>query len=252
MISKNRVKLIRSLEKKKQRNELGLFLAEGNKLVADMLPAFEAELILAKSSWLATQGDLPARELLDADEEDIRKASLLKNPQDVIAVFRQPDWSIETVDPAGQLVLALDGVQDPGNLGTIIRIADWFGLESIVCSPDTADLFNPKVVQATMGALARVKVFYTDLTEWLSQQQEKGVSIYGTLLDGEDIYRKKLTETGILIMGNEGKGISPEIEALVNEKLFIPSYPAGRDTSESLNVATATAIVCAEFRRRSL
>lgn len=252
MISKNRVKLIRSLEKKKQRNELGLFLAEGNKLVADMLPAFEAELILAKSSWLATQGDLPARELLDADEEDIRKASLLKNPQDVIAVFRQPDWSIETVDPAGQLVLALDGIQDPGNLGTIIRIADWFGLESIVCSPDTADLFNPKVVQATMGALARVKVFYTDLTEWLSQQQEKGVSIYGTLLDGEDIYRKKLTETGILIMGNEGKGISPEIEALVNEKLFIPSYPAGRDTSESLNVATATAIVCAEFRRRSL
>lgn len=252
MISKNRVKLIRSLEKKKQRNELGLFLAEGNKLVADMLPAFEAELILAKSSWLATQGDLPARELLDADEEDIRKASLLKNPQDVIAVFRQPDWSIETVDPAGQLVLALDGIQDPGNLGTIIRIADWFGLESIVCSPDTADLFNPKVVQATMGALARVKVFYTDLTEWLSQQQEKGVSIYGTLLDGEDIYRKELTETGILIMGNEGKGISPEIEALVNEKLFIPSYPAGRDTSESLNVATATAIVCAEFRRRSL
>lgn len=252
MISKNRVKLIRSLEKKKQRNELGLFLAEGNKLVADMLPAFEAELILAKSSWLASQGDLPARELLDADEEDIRKASLLKNPQDVIAVFRQPDWSIETVDPAGQLVLALDGVQDPGNLGTIIRIADWFGLESIVCSPDTADLFNPKVVQATMGALARVKVFYTDLTEWLSQQKEKGVSIYGTLLDGEDIYRKELTKTGILIMGNEGNGISPEIEALVNEKLFIPSFPAGRDTSESLNVATATAIVCAEFRRRSL
>ncbi|MDH6313575.1 TrmH family RNA methyltransferase [Parabacteroides sp. PFB2-10] len=252
MISKNRVKQIKSLEKKKQRNESGLFLAEGNKLVADMLPAFEAELILAKSSWLATQGDLPARELLDADEEDIRKASLLKNPQDVIAVFRQPDWSIEAVDTAGQLVLALDGVQDPGNLGTIIRIADWFGLESIVCSPDTADVFNPKVVQATMGALARVKVVYTDLVEWLTQQKEKNIPLYGTLLDGENIYTKELTETGILIMGNEGNGISPEIEALVNEKLFIPSFPAGRDTSESLNVATATAIVCAEFRRRSL
>ncbi|MDL2255676.1 RNA methyltransferase [Parabacteroides sp. OttesenSCG-928-K15] len=252
MISKGKVKLIKSLEKKKQRSESGLFIAEGNKLVADMLPAFQCICILAKPSWMATQGDIPAQELLEVDEEDIRKASLLKNPQDVIAVFRLPEWSLQEVSSASQLTLALDGIQDPGNLGTIIRIADWFGIEHIVCHIDTADAFNPKVVQATMGALAHVKVHYTDLGEWLRQQKESSIPLYGTLLDGENMYTKELSATGVIVMGNEGNGIRPEIEALISEKLFIPSYPAERETSESLNVATATAIVCAEFRRRSI
>lgn len=250
MLSKSKVKQIRSLELKKYRNELNAFVAEGNKLVADMLHAFECNLLIAKPSWMATQGDIPAKELLEADEDDIRKASFLKNPQDVLAVFQRPAWSLEDADPTKQLILALDGIQDPGNLGTIIRLADWFGIEHIVCSHDTADVFGPKTVQATMGALVHVKVHYTDLPSYLQTQTEKKVPLYGTFLDGENMYTKELSETGIIIMGNEGNGIRPEIEALVNEKLYIPNYPAERETSESLNVAIATAVVCAEFRRR--
>ena len=235
MLSKTKVKYIRSLELKKFRNENNVFVAEGNKLVADMLPAFECELLIAKPSWMATQGDIPAKELLVAEEDDIRKASFLKNPQDVLAIFKRPNWDITEITPEKELVLALDGIQDPGNLGTIIRLADWFGISHIVCSKDTADVFSPKTVQATMGALAHVKIHYTDLE---------------TFFGGENLYEKTLSGNGILIMGNEGNGIRPAIEAFVNEKLYIPNYPEGRDTSESLNVAIATAVVCAEFRRR--
>lgn len=250
MLSKSKVKQIRSLELKKFRNELNAFVAEGNKLVADMLHAFECDLLIAKASWMATQGDIPAKELLEADDEDIRKASFLKNPQDVLAVFKRPVWSLEDVDPAKQLIIALDGIQDPGNLGTIIRLADWFGIEHIVCSQDTADVFSPKTVQATMGALVHVKIHYTDLPAYLKAQADKKIPLYGTFLDGENMYTKELSETGIIIMGNEGNGIRPDIEALINEKLYIPNYPQERETSESLNVAIATAVVCAEFRRR--
>ena len=144
MLSKGKVKYIHSLEMKKYRNELNAFVAEGNKLVADMMFAFECELILAKPSWMAMQGNIPAKELLEAEGDDIRKASFLKNPQDVLAVFKRPDWPLDEADPSTSLVLALDGIQDPGNLGTIIRLADWFGIEHIVCSPDTADVFSPK------------------------------------------------------------------------------------------------------------
>lgn len=250
MLSKNNIKYIRSLELKKFRNEYNLFIAEGNKLVADMLPAFECELLVAKPCWMATQGDIVAKELLVAEEDDIRKASLLKNPQDVIALFKRPQWNLQEADPAQQLVLALDGVQDPGNLGTIIRLADWFGIHDIVCSPDTADVFNPKTVQATMGALSHVRVHYTDLEEYLRKQSEREIPIFGTFLDGENMYNKTLSAHGIIVMGNEGNGIRPAIQNLVNEKIFIPNYPLGEETSESLNVAIATAIVCAEFRRR--
>ena len=167
MLSKTKVKYIRSLELKKFRNENNVFVAEGNKLVADMLPAFECELLIAKPSWMATQGDIPAKELLVAEEDDIRKASFLKNPQDVLAIFKRPNWDITEITPEKELVLALDGIQDPGNLGTIIRLADWFGISHIVCSKDTADVFSPKTVQATMGALAHVKIHYTDLEPFL-------------------------------------------------------------------------------------
>lgn len=234
---------------KKFRHEHGVFIAEGNKLVADMLGAFQSELIIAKPSWMATQGDIPADELLVADDEDIRKASLLKNPQDVIAIFRQPAYQLEEVDPATNLVLALDGVQDPGNLGTIIRLADWFGIEHIICSLDTADAFAPKTVQATMGALAHVKVHYTALTEYLGTIDRGKIPVYGTFLDGENIYKKELSRHGIILMGNEGNGIRKETESFITERLYIPNYPPGRETSESLNVAIATAIVCSEARR---
>lgn len=250
MLSKSKIKYIRSLELKKYRNELNAFVAEGNKLVADMMYAFECELILAKSSWMATQGNIPAKELLVAEEEDILKASFLKSPQDVLAVFKRPEWQLADASPATSLVLALDGIQDPGNLGTIIRLADWFGIEHIVCSPDTTDVFGPKTVQATMGALAHVKVHYTDLPTYLQTQAMQGIPLYGTFLDGENMYTKTFTANGILVMGNEGNGIRPEIEALINQKLYIPSFPPERETSESLNVAIATAVICAEFRRR--
>ncbi|MCC8155412.1 MAG: RNA methyltransferase [Tannerellaceae bacterium] len=250
MISKNKLKYIHSLEKKKFRTEQGVFVAEENKLVADMLHSFECELILAKPSWMATQGDIPVKELLEADEEDLKKASFLKTPQDVLAIFRLPEEQAEDINPAEELVLALDGIQDPGNLGTIIRLADWYGIRHMVCSPDTADAFAPKTVQATMGALSRVKVYYTDLPVWLSQQAKDEISIYGTFLDGVDMYEKELTSNGVIVMGNEGNGIRPEVEKVINEKLYIPDYPVGHAASESLNVGIATAIICAEFRRR--
>lgn len=249
MLSKAKIKYIRSLERKKIRNEHNTFIAEGNKLVNDMLPYFECELLIAKPSWMATQGDIPAKELLVADDGDIEKVSLMKSPQDVLAIFRQPNYTLADVDSETNLVLALDGVQDPGNLGTIIRLADWFGIRHIVCSLDTADVFNPKTVQATMGALSHVQVHYTDLTEFLKEQN---APIYGTFLDGENLYTKNLSSSGVIVMGSEGNGICPETRDLVNEKIFIPNYPANQETSESLNVAIATAIVCSEFRRRQV
>lgn len=250
MLSKNKIKYIHSLELKKNRIAERAFVAEGNKLVADMLPFFSCKLLVAKPCWMATQGDISAEELLVAEEEDIRKASFLKNPQDVLAVFAMPDWQIETASPQQDLVLALDGIQDPGNLGTIIRLADWFGIEHIVCSKDTADVFNPKVVQATMGALAHVKVCYADLETYLTACRKQSIPVYGTFLDGENMYDRTISSRGVIVMGNEGNGIRPEIEALVSEKLYIPNYPPERETAESLNVAIATAVVCAEFRRR--
>ena len=250
MVSKNKIKYIRSLELKKNRISERIFVAEGNKLVADMLPFYTCKLLLAKPNWMATQGDIPAEELLVAEEDDIRKASFLKNPQDVLALFHYPEWNLEEADPRKDLVLLLDGIQDPGNLGTIIRLADWFGIEHIVCSTDTADVFNPKTVKTTMGALAHVKVHYTELAGYIRHWKGNSVPVYGTFLDGDNLYGRSLTKNGLLIMGNEGNGVRPEIASLADERLYIPNYPQGRETAESLNVAIATAILCSEFRRR--
>jgi TrmH family RNA methyltransferase len=165
-----------------------------------------------------------------------------------LAVVELPKSRLASVKPDKNLVLALDRVQNPGNLGTIIRLADWFGISDIVCSEDSADCFNPKVVQATMGAILRVKVHYTNLAEWLKNQHN--TKIYGTFLEGENIYSAKLDKSGVIVMGNEGQGISAEVAETVSHKLLIPPYPADRCGSESLNVAVATAVICSEFRRR--
>ena len=159
--------------------------------------------------------------------------------------------SLDAVLDNGEVphLMVLDNLQDPGNLGTIIRLADWFGITDIVCSADSADCFNPKVIQATMGAIIRVRVHYTDLSQWLAQQKERGVNIYGTFLDGENIYKTEKGSCGVIVMGNEGQGISPQCEQSVTHRLYIPPYPADRCGSESLNVAIATAITCSEFRR---
>ena len=182
----------------------------------------------------------------------------LRTPQGVIGVFRKREASnLQTFKPSNDLTLALDSVQDPGNLGTIIRTCDWFGVHDIVCSLDTADCYNPKVVQATMGALARVRLHYVDLPKWLNDQVNEKmvngqmVNIYGTLLDGEDMYKSLSAQRSIIVMGNEGNGISPAVRQLVTHPIRIPSYPPDAETSESLNVSIATAIVLAEFRRNS-
>jgi len=247
MISKAKIKQVRLLEKKKYRDESGLFVAEGNKLVAEMMPFFECDWLIARTPWIATQGNLSAKELIVADEDDIRKVSLLKTPQDVLAVFRYPSYSLEEVNPSDELVLALDGIQDPGNLGTMIRLADWFGIENIVCNWDTADAFGPKSVQASMGALTHVKIHYTNLEDFLSK---KDVPLYGAFLDGNNIFEETLSANGIIIIGNEGNGIRPTVESLINKRLYIPNFPPTRQRPDSLNAAIAAAIICAEFRRK--
>ncbi|MDR1561691.1 MAG: RNA methyltransferase [Dysgonamonadaceae bacterium] len=249
MLSKNKIRFIRSLEMKKFRSESGCFLAEGNRLVGDILPLFECELLLARPSWLATQGDIRAGELIVAEGDDLERASLLKTPQDVLAVFRQREMYPDTENFRNELVIVLDGIQDPGNLGATVRIADWFGISNVVCSHDSADIYNPKTVQATMGAIARVTVSYADLPELLDKIGDD-LPVYGTFLSGENIYRENLTENGLIVMGSEGNGISPAIEQRISHRLYIPSYPADAETVESLNVASATAIICSEFRRR--
>ncbi len=247
-ISKNKIKYIRSLEQKKTRREEGVFVAEGPKLTGDLLGCFHCRYLAATTEWMNAHPLVQADEKDIANLEDLQRASLLKTPQDVIAVFEQRNELTDTSVIERELCLALDDVQDPGNLGTIIRIADWFGIEHIFCSLGTADVYNPKVVQATMGALARVHVHYLSLTELIEGLKE--VPVYGTFLNGTNIYMQSLSETGLIVMGNEGNGISAEVRKLVNRKLYIPNFPAGRSTSESLNVAVATAITCAEFRRR--
>ncbi len=247
-LSKNKIKYIRSLKEKKYRFEYGTFVAEGNKLVNDLLPYMTCQLLVATSEFLKMTDVTDAEEVIEVSESQLSQISFLRNPQQVLAVFYQSTNDL-TPDFQKELVLALDGIQDPGNLGTIVRLADWYGINHIYCSLDTADLYNPKVVQATMGALARVNVHYVDLPSFLGTNKQ--IPIYGTLLNGGNIYQKEITQNGILVMGNEGNGISPEIENLITEKLYIPNYPVGSPTSESLNVAIATAIVCAEFRRRS-
>ena len=249
-ISKNKIKYIQSLKIRKFRDLHGTFVAEGEKLVFDLLQSCKCRYLAGLPDILRKMNlhAADAEEIAEATTEDLNRASHLKTPSSIIAVFYQPNHDMETVDFSRNLHLVLDGVQDPGNLGTIVRLADWFGIENIICSMDTADIFNPKTVQATMGAIANVKVFHTDLFPFLSSQGK--IPIYGTFLEGENIYEEKLSENGFIVMGNEGKGISREIESLVTNKLLIPSFSTGSQTSESLNVAAATAIVCSEFRRR--
>ena len=249
MLSKNLIKYIRSFQQKKQREAEGLFIAEGPKTVGDLLAAQRARLLVATAEWLATNR-ANAERVVEVTEEELRRASLVQHPQQVLALFPIPQTATDHVHrmDEDELVLALDGIQDPGNLGTIIRIADWFGIKHIYCSTDTADAYNPKVVQATMGSIARVYIYYIDLRELINNRPE-GMPVYGTLLDGDSLYAQRKENRGIIIMGNEGRGISPEIVPLLTHRLLIPPYPADRRTAESLNVATATAIVCAEIRR---
>lgn len=248
MISKNQQKFIRQLEQKKYRKREGLFVAEGTKVVGDLLKRYTPEAIYSTLQWQAPDGITPQI----VTDEELQRISFQQHPQQVLALFPIPSQKgdyPQTLLNEQTLTLALDGVQDPGNLGTIIRIADWFGVNTLICSEDSADAWNPKVVQATMGSLARVNIIYTSLTTLLDYLPDN-FPVYGTFLDGKDIYTEQLTSGGLIIMGNEGNGISEEVRQRVNHRLLIPNFHQG-ETADSLNVAIATAITCSEFRRRS-
>lgn len=248
MISKATIKKIHALDMRKFRKNERLFVAEGPKLVDELCATMKPVYIAALPEWISENAKIISGTEYDiVTPDELQRASLQKNPQQVIALFPIPEHRFCTEQLKNELVLMLDGVQDPGNLGTIARIADWFGIRNIICSTETADIYNPKAVQATMGALARVKFHYTDLLQLLSQYDGP---VYGTFLDGENIYGQELSENGIIVMGNEGKGISQGVGEMINRRLYIPNYPIGTQTTESLNVAIATSIVCAEFRRR--
>ena len=247
LLSNNEIKRIKSLHQKKFRDETGLFIVEGEKMVQEAIDSpFQVEKLCYRS---------------EIGDEAMKRISALSNPSPALAVVCKPEDSIiedssvlaDTIKEGG-LFLALDTIRDPGNLGTILRIADWFGIKAVFAAKDTVDVFNPKVVQATMGAIFRVKLHYVDLLEVSKLVLDNGGKVYGTFLDGENMYSKDLA-TGkdspvMIVIGNESEGISAQMEEMVSDKLYIPPYPADTPGSESLNAAIATAITVAEFRRR--
>lgn len=244
-MTKAEIQLVRALADKRGRTEHGLFVAEGEKLIGELRGSH-----LKVRKIFALEGVFAGPEVETVAPRDMERLSLLKTAANSLAIVETPRYGLDMRSLAGRLTLALDDVQNPGNLGTIVRLADWFGIRDIVCSENTADCFGPKAVQATMGAIARVRVHYTALESFLARAAERGTPVYGTFLEGEDIYRAGLSAGGIVVMGSEGNGISSGTARCVTRRLFIPPYPGAAPTSESLNVAMATAVVAAEFRRR--
>jgi len=242
MVSKNQIKLITGLQQKKYRNEHQLFLAEGVKVIQELLQSnivldhlFETESIFEA---------VPTAQKTLIKEADMKRMSALNTPSSCLAVFHIP--APKPIDFKG-LIVALDDIRDPGNLGTIIRLCDWFGVTQLLCSKETVDLYNPKVIQATMGSVSRVQVNYVDLATFIS---ETTLPVFGTFMDGKNIYKESLPSEGILIFGNEANGISPALEQKIKNRIAIPRFGNLQQT-ESLNVATATAIFLSEFRRNS-
>lgn len=251
MISKSQIKNITALAIKSRRDEQKLFVSQGTKCTLELAAGFDCKAVFATENWISQHGKkFPKAEIFPATEKELERISALKTAPPVVAIFKKPDFKLDFEKLKNSLSIALCDVQDPGNLGTIIRLANWFGIRQIVCSPQCADCFSHKTVQATMGALARVEIHYTDLVEFFKNVKNFNLPIFGTFLEGENIFSAELSKNGIIVMGNEGSGISPEVAQFVTKKLLIPSYPENAQNVESLNVAIATGIVCAEFRRR--
>lgn len=251
MLSINKKKLIQSLAQKKQRDQQQMFIAEGAKIIMDLVRGGLSPVYVVGLPDVIGQLRGVCEEVCDCNEADLKAISQLRTPSKAVAIFRKPQY--KSVGKNEELILVLDEIQDPGNMGTIIRTADWFGIRHIICSDTCADAFGPKTIQATMGAIARVKVEEADLkTLFETNRNGAKLPVYGTFLEGSNIYHTELKQSGYIVMGNEGKGISDGLKKYVTDKLFIPSYPPGGVTSESLNVANATAVVCSEFRRRLL
>jgi len=252
MISRQKIDFIRGLARKKEREMAGCFVAEGEKLVLDLLRTtlILREVYCTQEGLSSIQPGRMKVEAIQVSEKEMERISAFKNPSSILALFEIPTY--QEVEPPSfdGLNLVLDGLQDPGNLGTIIRLADWFGIGQIFCSENCVDNYNPKCIQSTMGAIARVRVHYLDLTKLLKEAVGQNIAIYGTYMDGENLYQTELTTQALIIMGSEGKGISSDLNRFLTKKISIPAYPAGSSELESLNVAISAAIVCAEFRRR--
>ena len=255
MLSKNQIKFVNSLKQKKFREEHQLFIAEGTKIVSELIESeIKIRQLFATPDFFQTHKIDKNVESIEIKANELERISALATPNEVLAVCEIPNCQLNIQLFKNKLTLVLDTVQDPGNLGTIIRIADWFGIENIICSNDTVDVFNPKVVQATMGSIARIKIYYTDLSDFLkSQVVDVKLPVYGALIEGESIYAKELTSTGFIVIGNESKGISDKLLPFITDKINIPifsHFKSGRGEVESLNAAIATSIICSEFRRR--
>jgi RNA methyltransferase, TrmH family len=244
MVTRNQIKLISSLQQKKHRLSNNLFFAEGVKVIQELLESnFELEHLYITE---AIFDEIQTSKKTIISEADLKKISALATPNNCLAVFKIPSQSLGTKSVSEKgLILALDDIRDPGNLGTIIRLCDWFGIEQLICSQETVDVYNPKVVQATMGSISRVTISYVDLEDFITKTK---LPVFGTFMDGKNIYKEKLPNEGIIIMGNEANGISKNLEKIIKNKLSIPRFGNIQQT-ESLNVATATAIVLSEFRR---
>jgi RNA methyltransferase, TrmH family len=254
MISKNKIKLIKSLALKKQRQKEQLFLVEGDKNVLEVLGSenFRVSEIYGTESFLATNKWLvsAAGHIIRVTPEEIKKASLLKNPQNALALCNIPEQEKE-VPRVNDFSIFLDGLQDPGNLGTIIRLCDWFGMDRLFCSSETVDVYNPKVIQASMGSFCRVKLYYTSFDALADMLSGSDIPIFGTFTDGSNIYTGKLPDKALVVFGNEGKGISSETAERIKNRISVPSFGKSADKAESLNVAVAAGIICSEFKRQA-
>lgn len=253
MVSKNQIKQIQSLKQKKFREETGLFVAEGTKIVSELLhSSIQVETLYATAEFLSGRSIPDTFPVVEISRAELERISFLTAPNEVLAVCRIPEPRLDSLQLKGKLILMLDDIRDPGNLGTILRIADWFGIEQVICSIETADAFNPKVVQATMGSIARVQVHYLDLDEYLKSNHSSEMPVFGALLDGDNVYSQKLPAEGFLMIGNESHGISIDLQKHITHRLRIPSFgklKSNGGEAESLNAAIATAILCSEFRR---
>lgn len=256
MISKNKTKFVISLQKKKVRDEEHLFVIEGDKLVNDFLfSGTKIKMLIARPEFLTSLNPLYKKsinEIADVSSEELKHISTLKTPHNALAVVPIPEHKFDSSEVLKSLCIALDCIQDPGNLGTIIRAAAWFGIKNMVCSLDSVDVYNPKTVQASMGAILNVNVFYSDLKEFLKIAVKSNVPVFGTLLEGESIYTHKLDSKGIIILGNESKGISEELIPFITNKIMIPRFGDNKKGIDSLNVSMAASIVFSEFLRRSI
>jgi len=255
MLSKNKIKFIKSLDNKKSRDESGQFIIEGNKIVSEFINAgWNINLLVAQPRWTETFPERALQnieEIIDVENNELRKISLLKTPHNVLAIVNKPEFLINWNEILNNLTLVLETIQDPGNLGTIIRTAAWFGINNIICSPDSVDVFNQKVIQASMGAILRVKVHYTNLIDFMNRISENNFPVYGASLDGMPIYNYDLSANGIILLGNESSGISPSLKKYITQKIKIPCFSDTTEGIDSLNVSMAAAIICSEFRRKT-